>query len=153
MQSGVGEVRVNGNLRAKPTLIVHGRSDALVPVNYTSRPYFGANKIVEGAASRLSYIEVLNVQHFDAFLGVAGYDTRFVPMHYYAGQALNSMWNHLRNGVPLPGSQVVRATPRGGVPGAAPALTTANLPPIVLTPAAGDAINFDAAGSTVQIPN
>jgi hydroxybutyrate-dimer hydrolase len=153
VQTGVNEVRVSGNLRAKPTLIVHGRSDALVPVNHTSRPYFGANKTVEGAASRLSYIEVLNGQHFDAFLGLAGYDTRFIPLHYYAIQALNLMWNHLRNGVALPGSQVVRTTPRGGVPGAAPAITTANLPPIVLTPAAGDVINFDATGNVVQIPN
>jgi hydroxybutyrate-dimer hydrolase len=153
VQSGVNEVRVNGNLRAKPTLIVHGRSDALVPVNHTSRPYFGANKIVEGAASRLSYIEVLNGQHFDTFLGVAGYDTRFVPLHYYAGQALNLMWNHLRSGAALPGSQVVRAIPRGGVAGAAPAITAANVPPIVLNPAAADAINFNAQTNTVQIPN
>ena len=61
-------MKVTGNLRGKPTLIVHGRADALVPVNFSSRPYFGANKLVEGAASRLSYIEVLNGQHFDTFL-------------------------------------------------------------------------------------
>lgn len=153
VQTGVNEVRVNGNLRAKPTLIVHGRSDALVPVNHTSRPYFGANKMVEGTASRLSYIEVLNSQHFDTFLGLAGFDNRFVPLHYYAGQALNLMWNHLRNGAALPGSQVVRATPRGGVAGAAPAITAANLPPIALSPAAADAISFNTASNTVQIPN
>ena len=64
----------------------------------TSRPYFGANKMAEGSASRLSYIEVLNGQHFETFLGVAGYDTRFIPLHYYVGQGLNLMWNHLRNG-------------------------------------------------------
>ncbi len=40
------------------------------------------------------------------------------------------MWNHLRNGAALPPSQVVRTTPRGGTPGAAPPITTANLPPI-----------------------
>jgi hydroxybutyrate-dimer hydrolase len=151
--SGVNEVRVTGNLRAKPTIIVHGRSDALVPVNHTSRPYFGTNKIVEGAASRLSYIEVLNGQHFDAFLSLAGYDIRFIPLHYYGTQALNLMWNHLRTGAALPASQVVRAMPRGGVAGAALPITTANVPPIVLTPAAADVINFNAATNTVQIPN
>ncbi len=151
VQAGVNEVRVTGNLRAKPTVIVHGRADTLVPVNFTSRPYFGANKLVEGAASRLSYIEVLNAQHFEAFLPIAGYDTRFIPMHYYDNQALNLMWNHLRSGTPLPPSQVIRTTPRGGVPGAAPPITTANLPPISLTPTAGDLINF--TGNTVQIPN
>ncbi|MGH6610925.1 MAG: 3-hydroxybutyrate oligomer hydrolase family protein, partial [Burkholderiaceae bacterium] len=55
VQAGVNEVRVNGNLRGKPTIIVHGRADALVPVNHTSRPYFGINKILEGAGSRVSY--------------------------------------------------------------------------------------------------
>ena len=156
VQFGVEQVRVTGNLRAKPTLIVHGRADALVPVNHTSRPYFGANKIVEGTASRLSYIEVLNAQHFDAFLPAApfpGYDTRFIPLHYYNNQALNLMWNHLRSGTALPPSQVVRTTPRGGAPGAAPPLTTANLPPILLSPAAADVITFSVLSSTVQIPN
>ena len=151
VQAGVNEVRVTGNLRAKPSVIVHGRADTLVPVNFTSRPYFGANKLVEGAASRLSYIEVLNAQHFEAFLPIPGYDTRFIPMHYYDNQALNLMWNHLRSGTPLPPSQVIRTTPRGGVPGAAPPITAANLPPISLTPAAGDQIGF--TGNTVQIPN
>lgn len=154
LQAGVNEVRVTGNLRAKPTIIVHGRSDALVPVNFTSRPYFGANKTAEGAASRLSYIEVLNGQHFDTFLGFAGFDTRFVPLHYYGTQALNLMWNHLRTGAALPASQVVRATPRGGVPGAAPPISVAvHLPAISLTPGAADVINFNVGTSTVQIPN
>ena len=154
LQAGVSEVALSGNLRGKPAIIVHGRADGLIPVNHTSRPYFGTNKVVEGAASRLSYIEVLNAQHFETFIpAVPGYDTRFIPMHYYDNQALNLMWNHLRNGAALPPSQVIRTTPRGGTPGAAPAITTANLPPIQLAPAAGDAINFSAGSSTVQIPN
>jgi len=151
VQAGVNEVRVTGNLRAKPTLIVHGRADTQVPVNHTSRPYFGANKMVEGAASRLSYIEVLNAQHFETFLPFAGFSERWIPLHYYDNQALNLMWNHLRSGAPLPGSQVVRAVPRGV--GAPPISVTVNLPPIVTVPAAGDAINFNTAGNVVQIPN
>lgn len=64
------------------------------------------------------------------------------------------MWNHLRTGAALPPSQVVRTTPRGGTPGAAPTISVAtNLPPIVLSPAAGDVITFSAASNTVQIPN
>jgi len=154
VQAGVNQVRVTGNLRGKPAIIVHGRADTNVPVNFSSRPYFGANKMVEGSASRLSYIEVLNAQHFETFIAlVPGYDTRFIPMHYYDNLALNAMWNHLRTGAALPPSQVVRTTPRGGVPGAAPAITTANVPPISLSPAAVDLINFNAASNTVQIPN
>jgi hydroxybutyrate-dimer hydrolase len=153
LRAGVEEVRVNGNLRGKPAIIVHGRADALVPVNFSSRAYFGTNRVSEGVASRLTYIEVENAQHFDAFLGVAGYDSRFVPLHYYNIQALNLMWNRLRSGGTLPPSQVVRTTPRGGTPGAAPAISVAtNLPPIAATPSAADVINFDTATSTVLVP-
>ncbi|MGH8531616.1 MAG: 3-hydroxybutyrate oligomer hydrolase family protein [Gammaproteobacteria bacterium] len=151
VKAGVDQVRLIGNLRGKPAIIVHGRSDALVPVNHTSRPYFGMNKMVEGAASRLSYIEVLNGQHFDAFLGLPGFNERWIPLHYYSVQALNLMWNHLRTNAALPGSQVVRAVPRG--PGAPPITVAANLPPIVLTPAATNVINFNTASNTLQIPN
>jgi len=154
VRDGVAQVRVSGNLRGKPAIIVHGRADALVPVNFSSRAYFGANRVVEGAASKLAYIEVDNAQHFDAFLGLAGYDTRFVPLHYYGIQALNLMWSHLRSGAALPASQVVRATPRGGTPGAAPPISVAtNLPPIAINPAAGNAIVFDPATNTVRVPN
>ncbi|WP_139826071.1 3-hydroxybutyrate oligomer hydrolase family protein [Derxia lacustris] len=151
VKTGVGEIRLTGNLRGKPALIVQGRSDALVPVNHASRAYLAANKAVEGAASKLSYIEVTNGQHFDGFLGLAGFDTRFVPVHYYNLQALNLMWARLKSGGALPASQVVRTTPRGGVDGAAPALTTANLPAISLSVPAGDAIGF--ANNQLNVPN
>jgi hydroxybutyrate-dimer hydrolase len=129
---------------------VHGRADALVPVNHTSRPYFGMNQLAEGAASRLRYVEVLNAQHFDAFLGLEGYNSRFVPMHYYTQQALNLMWDHLRSGAPLPASQVVRAVPRGA--GTTPLDPAAHLPPIALTPAAADVITFNVSSRTVEVP-
>jgi hydroxybutyrate-dimer hydrolase len=153
LRAGVDEVRVNGSLRGKPAIIVHGRADALVPVNFSSRAYFGTNKAAEGVASQLAYIEVENAQHFDAFLGIAGYDSRFIPLHYYSIQALNLMWNRLRAGGTLPPSQVVRTTPRGGAAGAAPAISvTANLPPISATPASADLITYNATTRTVLIP-
>ena len=153
--SGINEVKHTANLHGKPAIIVHGRADTLVPPAFTSRPYFGANKIVEGGKSNLSYIEVTNAQHFDSFIGggavFAGYDSQLVPLHRYFLQAMDMMYASLKNNVALPGSQVVRTVPRGGTPGAAPNITLANVPPIVLTPAAADAITF--AGSTVTIPN
>ncbi|APR36802.1 D-(-)-3-hydroxybutyrate oligomer hydrolase [Paraburkholderia sp. SOS3] len=136
MQTSVNAIRVNANLRGKPAIIVQGRSDALVPVNHASRPYLAMNSLAEGSSSRLSFYEVTNAQHFDSFLGVAGFDTRYVPLHYYNLQALNLMWSHLKSGAALPPSQVVRTVPRGGTPGSAPALDTANLPPIVASPGA-----------------
>ena len=154
VQTGVAETQRTGNLHGKPAIIVHGRSDTLVPPAFTSRPYFGLNKIVEGAASQLSYIEVTNAQHFDAFIDNAalpGYDSMYVPLHYYFLQALDRMYAHLTTGAPLPPSQVVRTTPRGGTPGQAPQITTANVPAIAQSPAAGNQITF--SNNTVAIPD
>jgi len=152
LQAGVSETRRNGNLRSKPTIIVHGRADALLPVNHTSRPYAALNSQVEGSATKLSYVEVTNAQHFDSFIGLPtvlpGYDTRYVPLHVYLNRALDAVYDHLRTGKPLPASQVVRTLPRGGTPGAAPAIAPANVPAFQTTPAAGDAIAI-AAGSIV----
>jgi hydroxybutyrate-dimer hydrolase len=108
------------------------------------------NQVAEGGASQLSLYEVTNGQHFDAFLSVAGFDTRFVPLHYYNLQALNLMWSHLKSGTPLPPSQVIHTTPRGGVPGAAPALTAANLPAIAASPGSNA---ITAANGVVNVPN
>lgn len=151
LAAGLAQAFKTGNLHGKPTIIVHGRSDTLVPVNHASRPYLGMNSLAEGAASRLRYIEVTNAQHFETFLPFAGYDTRLVPLHVYGLQALNMMWAHLTAGTALPGSQVVHTVPRGGTPGAAPALAPSNIPPIAATPAAADAIAVTAGA--VVIPD
>lgn len=149
VRAGIAEVTVSGDLRGIPTLIASGRSDALVPVNNNARAYTAFNAGAE-RNSRLSYIEVTNGQHFDTFIPLSGFDTRFVPLHVYFNQAMDMMYAHLTTGAALPPSQVVRTTPRGGTPGAAPALTATNIPPISLTPAAGDRIGL--TGTTLAVP-
>jgi hydroxybutyrate-dimer hydrolase len=62
---------------------------------------------------------------------------------------MDMMYAHLKSGAALPPSQVVRTTPRGGVPGAAPAITAANVPPISAAPAAADQIGFSGTSMTV----
>jgi hydroxybutyrate-dimer hydrolase len=149
IQQGISEVQLTARLRGKPALIVHGRSDALVPVNHASRAYYGANQLAEGNGHRaLSYVEVTNAQHFDAFLGFPGYADRFIPLHVYLIRALNSMYAHLTTGAPLPPSQVVRGKPRG--PGAPP-ITAENVPDISANPEASDRIRFDR--DTLHIPD
>ncbi len=148
---GVAEVLLNGNLRGKPTLMLAGRSDALLTVNNNARAYAAYNRSVEGAGSKLGYIEVTNAQHFDAFNAFSGFDTRFVPLHAYFVQGMNAMYAHLKNGAALPPSQVVRTTVRGGTPGAAPAITAAHVPGFSASPAAGDLIGFN--GTSVNVPN
>jgi len=151
VRAGIAEVVLNGKLQGKPTIIVAGRSDALVPVNNNSRAYVAYNKVQEGAATRTSYIEVTNAQHFDTFIPFSGFDTRFIPLHVYYVQAMDAMYAHLRSGTALPPSQVVRATPRGGLPGAAPAITAANVPAISAAPTAGNQIGF--VGTSLSVPN
>jgi hydroxybutyrate-dimer hydrolase len=154
VQNGVKELYRTASLHGKPAIIVHGRNDGLIPVGFTSRPYYGMNKVVEGAASKLSYIEVTNAQHFDAFIdnaAVPGYDSSFVPLHYYFNKAMDAVYANLTLNVPLPPAQVVRTIPRGGTPGAAPPITTANVPPISASPTAANAITF--AGNTLTIPD
>ena len=158
LQTGVNETRRSGNLRALPAIIVHGRDDALLPVNHTSRPYAALNKRVD-TGSKLSYIEVTNAQHFDSFIGLPavlpGYDTRYIPLHVYLNRALDAVYANLKNGTALPPSQVVRTTPRGGTPGAAPGITQANVPALASSPSAGNAISFTVTGatSTVTVPD
>jgi hydroxybutyrate-dimer hydrolase len=154
VQAGVRETLRSGNLRGKPAIIVHGRADTQIPVNFNSRPYFGLNKQVEGAQSKLSYIEVTNAQHFEAFIDNAlfpGYDSAYVPLHYYFNKAMDAMYAHLTQSAPLPPSQVVRTTPRGGTPGAAPPISLANVPPISASPSTGNQITF--SNNTVTVPD
>jgi hydroxybutyrate-dimer hydrolase len=155
LQEGIDEVVLTARLRGKPAVIVHGRSDALVPVNHSSRAYYGTNQLVEGyGCSRLSYIEVTNAQHFDAFLGFSGYAENFIPLHVYLIRALNDMYDHLTTGKRLPPSQVVRSVPRGtGEPpsAGAPPITAANVPPIEKYPAFRDRIWF--IKNTLYIPD
>jgi hydroxybutyrate-dimer hydrolase len=154
LHAGQDAARRNGNLRGKPALIVHGRDDGLLPVNHNSRAYAALNKHVEGAGSALSYIEVTNAQHFDAFIGLPtvlpGFDSRYVPLHVYFLRGLDAMWAHLTEQASLPPSQVLRTVPRGGVPGAAPPIGAANVPPFAASPGA-DAITFSAG--TLRVPD
>ena len=142
VKQGMSEVVRSANLRGKPALIVHGRADTLLPVAFTGRPYYGMNKIVEGAASKLSYIEVANAQHFDAFLAFPGYAERMVPLHRYFIQAMDLMYANLKTGAALPASQVVRTVPRGFTGATVNPISAANVPPIKTAPTAADQISF-----------
>ncbi len=150
VRAGIAEVRRTGNLAGRPAIIVQGRSDTFTPINHTGRAYYATNQVAEGSASKLRLYEVLNAHHLDAFNGVAGYDTRLVPLHRYLVQALDLMYAHLTDNAPLPPSQLVRTVPRGGTAGAAPAIAPSNVPPIASNPPGADTITF--SGRVLQIP-
>lgn len=154
VRAGIQAVLARAFLKKTPAIMVQGRSDALVPVNHASRAYYARNQAGAGGVSNLRYVEVTNAQHFDSFLPAApfpGYDSRYVPLHVYLNRALDWMYEHLKSGKPLPPSQVVHTVPRGGAPGAAPALTAANVPPIQAAPGPADLITFSRG--TLFVPD
>ena len=151
VRGGIKQVQGSGKLRGTPAIIVHGRADTLVPVNFSSRAYVAHNRWREGDRSRVKYIEVTNAQHFDTFLPLAGFSSAYVPLHVYFNRAMDAMWAHLTQGTALPPSQVVRTSARGVSGAVVPDLTAANVPPIAANPAAADRITFD--GDTLVIPD
>lgn len=140
VRQGIEAVRASGDLRGKPAVFVTPRNDQILPTNHTSRPYYGLNQRVEGEASRLHYYEVLNAQHLDLLNDFPGFNEQFIPLHHYLFEALDLMYDHLRNATPLPPSQVVRTVPRGA---GAPPLTADNLPPIAVQPDIANLIRFE----------
>ena len=147
VQAGIAEFLASGRLDGQRTIIVHGRDDDRVPVSFSSRPYVGLNDLMDGSRSQLRYIEVTNAEHFGTDL--PGFDTRMVPLTLYHLRALDLMWDHLTQQAPLPESQVVRTTQRGGEAGHAPPLETANVPPILLAPRPEDRISVDKGRVTI----
>ena len=131
---GIDEVLLSGKLEGKPGIIIAGRSDALVAPNHAARAYYGFNQFREGRSSNLRYYEVTNAHHLDALNALAGFDNLFIPLHHYFTQALDLMLANLREREPIPPSQVVTTTSRGGLPGAAPAIGIGNVPDIDPSP-------------------
>jgi hydroxybutyrate-dimer hydrolase len=150
VRQGIAQTQEEGEIRKTPVIIVHGRNDTLIPVNFSSRPYYVELLRNKHPHDQISYIEVTNAQHFEAFLPFAGYDTRYVPLHVYFNRALDAMYAHLTQGTALPPSQVVRTTPRGGT-SPAPMITPANVPTWSPNPPPANRITF--SGNTLTIPD
>lgn len=146
VRAGMAEVAATGNLHGKPAIIVHGRSDTLIPVNFASRAYVGLNATAEGSASKLRYVEVTNANHFDSFSNVL--PANIVPLHVYLFRALDAMLANLRSSTALPPSQVVRTITR---PDNTSPITTANLPAFAITPTAANTITL--SGTTITVPD
>lgn len=115
-----------GELGKRPTIIVHGRDDALIAVAHSSRPYHAL--LQQTGAVNARYIEITHAHHFDAFNALPGYDRMFVPIHLYFLRALDAMWAHLKTGAALPVSQVVHTRQRAVVSGAVEPLSELHVP-------------------------
>ena len=155
LQAGLDETRRNGNLRGKPTLIVHGRADALLPSAIPRARMRRSTARSKAPPAKLRYLEVTNAQHFDSFVGLPtvlpGYDTRYVPLHVYLNRALDAMYEHLANGKALPASQVGAHRAARRCAGQRQSHYGANVPPLAMLPVAGNAIAITAG--LIAIPD
>ena len=143
VQQGLQEATMTGQLDARPVVIVHGRADALIQVNHSSRAYY-ALACSQGAIG-LRYYEVLHAQHFDGYLGLPGMGERYVPLNAWLERSLELVDANLREGQALPPSQVIRSSPRGA---GLPPLVEAHLGQLKTDPGA-DALQFDGARLSV----
>ena len=140
VQQSLAQQTGSGKLAGRPAIIVHGRDDALIAVQHSSRPYFALSQ--QQGETQTRYLEIPHAHHFDAFNALPGYDRLFVPIHVYFLRAMDAMWSHLKAGAALPPSQVVRTTPRAVSAGATEALSERHVPQWSSAPAAADAIRW-----------
>ena len=109
LRQSIAAIRAGTPARDIPIIIVHGRADALIPVNHSARPYTAA--AYAAGLNKLRYYEVENAQHFDALVAAPGMRQRLVALHPYTVAAMDSVWQHLQASAALPPSQVIRTDP------------------------------------------
>lgn len=120
LAAGVRATEARGRPGARPVVVLHGRADSLIPVNFSARPWYVAT--LGGAPARatqdIRYYEIAGGQHFDVFLALPGMRAAYVAMQPRLVEALDLVHARLTRGAPLPPSQVVREAIRPE-PGAA----------------------------------
>lgn len=114
---GIAQTQATGRPVAPRIVVVHGRDDGLIPAALTARPWVAAAR-ASGADVR--YLEVANVQHFDAFLGLPAIGAAYLPLLPYAWAALDAVLAELEGRGSLPESGAVETTPRGVAAGGLP---------------------------------
>jgi hydroxybutyrate-dimer hydrolase len=131
-RAGIEELGLTGGVGNVPVIVLHGRLDALIPVNFSSRAWYARHLGAGGATAR--YYEIDHGHHFDAFNALPGWAGRFVPAQPYLLAAMDLMQAHLVRGDALPPSQVLRTTLRRTTDGATEPLTAGHLGPIAAAP-------------------
>jgi hydroxybutyrate-dimer hydrolase len=138
IRAGQQEIVMSAQVGNRPVIVLHGRADSLVPVNHSSRAYYAVNRRDRGDRDELRYYELQHGQHFDAFLALPGFVDRYVPMQAWMNRSFDAMFARLKQGAPLPPSQVLRSRPRA----AGEALADEHLGRLRADPGA-DAITFE----------
>jgi hydroxybutyrate-dimer hydrolase len=108
-----------------PLILAHGLEDGLIRERFSSAAYV---QMARAAGRPLRYWPLPHVQHFDAFIGLPAWSSRYLPMLAYGYRALDILSDELDRGVRgEPGIHQPKARPRALVDGAVEALTAAHL--------------------------
>ena len=110
---GLAATRADLPRAGLPVVVIHGLDDGLVPAAFSSAPYVAA---AQAAGREVRYWQVRNAQHFDAFLALPAYGSRYVPMLPYVYAALDQVQAHLDGQAALPANAVLEAAARGAGP-------------------------------------
>lgn len=91
-----------------PVLVIHGRSDGLIPVAFSSRPYV---ELARTHGADIAYWEIDHVQHFDALLAVPGVAGSYAPILPYGWRGLDRVRDVLDGKAELGGDRHVIPQP------------------------------------------
>lgn len=112
LDSAIEATRATARPNSGPVLIVHGQADALIPIEFTSRPYVQAAR---EAGAQVALWDIERAQHFDAFLGVPALSDHY-PLLAYTYAALDRVSAQLDGQAGAAVSALIR--PRSRAPGA-----------------------------------
>lgn len=87
-----------------PVILVHGTSDSLVPIEFTSEPYAEAAR---ASGATLSLWRVQGAQHFDAFLAFPSYGQAYTALLPHVYHAMAAALEQLNNPSAWPGDRSI----------------------------------------------
>ena len=92
VRAGVEDTRAGLPREGLPVVLVHGVDDGLIPISFTSDPYAAWAR---EAGRDVSLWRVNGAQHFDGFLILPDFASRYVPLIPYVHAALDRIVAHL----------------------------------------------------------
>jgi hydroxybutyrate-dimer hydrolase len=98
-------LNVAGHTGKRPVIVLHGASDALIPIAHTSRRYAS---LAAPLNPNFRFLEIANGQHFDAFLVIPGMEPSLAPMQPWVDRSLDDVHAFLTQGKALPTSGILR---------------------------------------------
>ncbi|AOH37533.2 3-hydroxybutyrate oligomer hydrolase family protein [Luteimonas sp. JM171] len=123
VQAGVAATRAALPREGLPVVLVHGVDDGLIPIAFTSDPYAAWAR---DAGRDVALWRVNDAQHFDGFLILPDYGSRYVPLIPYVHAALDQVADYLDGAARMPTDADISPLARAG--GRAPGLEQLAIP-------------------------